>query len=57
VPGDAYANRMMKAKSFEPIIDILIESSSRNSLLNSAVLELLQFVYKVHLIFGEDSNN
>ena len=39
---------MMKSGSFEPIIDILIESSARNSLLNSAVLEMLQYIYKVH---------
>jgi protein phosphatase-4 regulatory subunit 3 len=49
VSGDVFANRMMKAKSFEPIIDILVESSPRNSLLNSAVLELLQFLSKVYL--------
>ena len=48
VTGDAYTNRMMKSGSFEPIIDILIESSARNSLLNSAVLEMLQYIYKVH---------
>jgi len=47
--GDAYTNRMIKSNSFEPIIDILVESSARNSLLNSAVLELLQFVLKVDL--------
>lgn len=41
---------MMKAHVFEPIIDILIESSSRNSLLNSAVLEFLQYVVKVFLL-------
>jgi hypothetical protein len=40
---------MMKAHVFEPIIDILIESSSRNSLLNSAVLEFLQYLVKVLL--------
>ena len=38
---------MIKANSFEPVIDILIEISARNSLLNSTVLELLQFVVKV----------
>ena len=47
VMGDAYSNRMMKSLSFEPIVEILIESSARNSLLNSAVLELLQFILKV----------
>jgi hypothetical protein len=43
----------MKANSFEPIIDILMESSARNSLLNSAVLELLQFILKVLSLFPE----
>lgn len=38
---------MMEARIFEPIIDILVESSSRNSLLNSAVLEFLQYLVKV----------
>jgi protein phosphatase 4 regulatory subunit 3 len=47
LPGDVYANRMMKANSFDPVIDILVESSQRNSLLNSAVLDLLTFIYKV----------
>jgi hypothetical protein len=41
---------MMKAHVFEPIIDILMESSSRNSLLNSAVLEFLQYLVKVLLL-------
>jgi protein phosphatase 4 regulatory subunit 3 len=45
--GDIYTDRMMKAKTFGPIIEILIESAPRNNLLNSAVLELLQFIYKV----------
>jgi hypothetical protein len=52
---------MMKSGSFEPIIDILIESSARNSLLNSAVLEMLQYIYKgkksviIHIVemYGE----
>src|SRR5271156_1750425 len=38
---------MMKALTFEPIIDTLVESAARNSLLNSAVLEMLQFILKV----------
>ena len=50
VIGDAYSNRMIKSHSFEPIIDVLIESSARNSLLNSAVLELLHFVLKVYFL-------
>jgi len=41
---------MLKAHTFEPIVDILIESASRNSLLNSAVLEFLQYVAKVFTI-------
>ena len=45
--GDVYSNRMMKSHSFGAIVEILIESSARNSLLNSAVLELLQFILKV----------
>ena len=47
VLGDVYSNRMIKSHSFEPIVEILIESSARNSLLNSAVLELLQFILRV----------
>ena len=41
---------MLKAHTFEPIVDILIESASRNSLLNSAVLEFLQYVAKVFVV-------
>ena len=41
---------MMKSHSFESIVDILIKSSARNSLLNSAVLELLQFILKVRFL-------
>jgi len=41
---------MLKAHIFEPIVDILVESASRNSLLNSAVLEFLQYVAKVFTI-------
>jgi hypothetical protein len=43
----------MKAHVFEPIIDILMESSSRNSLLNSAVLEFLQYLVKVLLFTSQ----
>lgn len=44
--GDSYANRMMKALTFDPIIDTLVESAARNSLLNSAVLEMFAFMLK-----------
>jgi len=47
MPGESYTNRMIRANVFEPVIDILVDSVPRNNLLNSAVLELLQFIYKV----------
>jgi len=41
-----YANQIMKSGSFDPILDIVIETMPRDNLLNSACLELFEFVRK-----------
>ena len=41
-----YSQQIIKSQSFEPIINIVIETMPRDNLLNSACLELFEFIRK-----------
>lgn len=41
-----YSTQIIQSKSFEPIVDIVIETMPRDNLLNSACLELFEFIRK-----------
>ena len=41
-----YSQQIVKSQSFEPIINIVIETMPRDNLLNSACLELFEFIRK-----------
>lgn len=41
-----YSQQILKSKSFEPIINIVIDTMPRDNLLNSACLEMFEFIRK-----------
>lgn len=41
-----YSQQILKSSSFEPVIDIVLETMPRDNLLNSACLEMFEFIRK-----------
>lgn len=45
-------NHIVKNNLLKPIIDVFVDNGNRYNLLNSAVLELFEFIRKVLIFYG-----
>ncbi len=46
---DFFNRHIIKLKLFEPIMQLFIANGNKYNLLNSAILELIDYIRKVHL--------